>query len=60
MTERLEEIEPLAREDLYLLCATDYIWGDALEKYGIRFERPTTLSEGSDACRFQLFRMPKG
>lgn len=46
-----------AREVLYLLCATDYIWGDALEKYGIRFERPTTLSEGADACRFQLFRM---
>ena len=45
-----------AREVLYLVCATDYIWGDALEKYGIRFERPTTLSEGADACRFQLFR----
>jgi L-2-amino-thiazoline-4-carboxylic acid hydrolase len=44
-----------AREVLYLLCATDYIWGDALAKYGIRFERPTTLSEGADACRFQLF-----
>ena len=46
-----------AREVLYLVCATDYIWGDALEKYGIRLERPTTLSEGADACRFQLFRM---
>ena len=45
------------REVLYLLCATDYVWGDALEKYGIRFERPTTLSEGADVCRFQLFRM---
>lgn len=49
-----------AREVLYLFCATDYIWGDALEKYGIRFERPTTLSEGADACRFQLFRMIRG
>lgn len=46
-----------AREVLYLLCASDYVWGDALEKYNIRFERPTTLAEGSDACRFQLFRM---
>jgi hypothetical protein len=46
-----------AREVLYLLCATDYIWGDALEEYGIRFERPTTLSEGSDACRFQFFKI---
>jgi hypothetical protein len=46
-----------AREVLYLLCATDFAWGDALGKYGIRFERPTTLSEGADACRFQLFKM---
>lgn len=46
-----------ARELLYLLCATDYAWGDALEEYGIRIERPTTLSEGSDACRFQFFKM---
>ncbi len=47
-----------AREVLYLLCATDYIWGDALEKkYGIRFERPTILAEGADACRFQLFKV---
>ncbi len=46
-----------AREVLYLLCATDYTWGDALEKkYGIRFERPTILAEGADACRFQFFR----
>jgi hypothetical protein len=46
-----------ARELLYLLCATDYAWGDALEEYGIRLERPTTLSEGSDACRFQFFKI---
>jgi hypothetical protein len=44
-----------AREVLYLLCASDYLWGDALEeKYGIRLERPTILAEGSDACRFQF------
>jgi hypothetical protein len=53
-------LENNARDLLYLLCATDYIWGDALEKYGIRFERPTALSEGADACRFQLFRMKEG
>jgi hypothetical protein len=46
-----------AREVLYLLCATDYIWGDALEEYGIRLERPTALSEGGDACRFQFFKI---
>ncbi len=48
-----------AREVIYLICATDYTWGDALENYGIRFERPTTLSEGADACRFQLFKTRK-
>lgn len=48
-----------AREVLYLLCATDYVWGDALEEYGIRFERPTTLSEGGDACRFQFFKIDR-
>ena len=45
-----------AREVLYLLCAVDYIWADALEKYNIKFSRPTTLSEGSEACRFQFFK----
>jgi hypothetical protein len=45
-----------ARDLLYTLCATDYTWGDGLGKYNIRFERPTTISEGSDACRFQFFK----
>jgi hypothetical protein len=45
-----------ARGLLYTLCASDYTWADGLKKYNIRFERPTTLSEGSDACRFQFFR----
>ncbi|MFO7963071.1 MAG: L-2-amino-thiazoline-4-carboxylic acid hydrolase [Desulfobacterales bacterium] len=49
-------IENGAREVLYLLCSVDYIWADALEKYNITFLRPTTLSEGSDACRFQFFK----
>jgi len=46
-----------AREVLYLLCATDYIWGDALAEYGMRLERPTALSEGGDACRIQFFKI---
>jgi hypothetical protein len=50
-------LENGAREVLYLLCATDYLWGDALEEYGVRFERPTALSEGSDACRLQFFKI---
>jgi len=45
-----------ARDLLYTLCASDYTWGDGLKEYNIRFERPTTLSEGSDACRFQFFK----
>jgi len=50
-------LENGAREVLYLLCAVDYIWADALEKYDIKFLRPTTLSEGGDACRFQFFKI---
>ena len=46
-----------AQDVLYQLCVTDYVWGDALADYQIHFERPTTLSEGSDACRFQFFKM---
>ena len=46
-----------APEVLHLLCVQDYVWADALEEYRIRFERPTTLAEGSDACRFQFFRV---
>jgi hypothetical protein len=46
-----------ASEVLHLLCVLDYFWADALEDYRIRFERPTTLAEGSDACRFQFFRV---
>ena len=45
-----------ARDLLYTLCASDYTWGDGLKKYNIGFERPTTLSQGSDACRFQFFK----
>ena len=48
-----------APEVLNLLCVLDYVWADALEDFGIRFERPTTLAEGSDACRFQFFKVNK-
>jgi hypothetical protein len=44
-----------------LLCALDNVWADELShpKYGIRFERPTTLAEGQDACRFQFTRIKR-
>jgi len=45
-----------ARDVLYTLCASDYAWCDGLKKYNIRFERPTMVSEGGDACRFQFFK----
>jgi hypothetical protein len=39
-----------------VLCAMDNVWADELSKpaYGVRFERPTTLARGDDACRFQF------
>jgi hypothetical protein len=39
-----------------VLCALDNVWADELSKpkYGVRFERPTTLAQGDDACRFQF------
>ena len=39
-----------------ILCALDNVWADELSKpeYGVRFERPTTLAGGDDACRFQF------
>jgi hypothetical protein len=46
-----------AREILYLLCGGDFLWADALEEYGIKFERPTILAEGNEACRFQFFKV---
>jgi len=41
-----------------IFCALDSIWIDELHqpKYGVRFERPTTLAGGDDACRFQFSR----
>ena len=39
-----------------ILCSLDNVWADELSKprYGVRFERPTTLAKGDDACRFQF------
>jgi hypothetical protein len=39
-----------------ILCALDNVWADELSelRYGVRFERPTTLAKGDDACRFQF------
>jgi len=46
-----------ARDLLYQFCSMDYAAADELEKYGIRFSRPTMLSEGSNLCRLQYFRI---
>jgi len=39
-----------------IFCAMDNLWAEELEKpcYGIRFERPTTLAQGGDMCRFHF------
>jgi len=46
-----------ARDLLYQFCSMDYAAADELEKYGIRFSRPTMLSEGGNLCRLQYFRI---
>ena len=39
-----------------LFCALDNVWAAALQngRYGVRFDRPTTLANGDDVCRFQF------
>ncbi len=41
-----------------IFCAMDMVWADEMNsgEYDVRFERPTTLAAGSDACRFQFFK----
>jgi L-2-amino-thiazoline-4-carboxylic acid hydrolase len=41
-----------------LFCALDGVWIEELHRarYKTRFERPTTLANGDDACRFQFSR----
>lgn len=45
-----------ARELTSIFCALDKVWAEELAKprYGVQFERPTTLASGDDACRFQF------
>ena len=47
-----------APEVTAIFCALDKVWAEALESgpYGVRFDRPTTLAQGDDACRFQFSR----
>lgn len=39
-----------------IFCALDSVWVEALHDgdYEVRFARPTMLSQGADACRFQF------
>jgi hypothetical protein len=48
-----------ATEVTPLFCALDKVWAEALEqpRYGVRFERPTTLARGDDVCRFQFHKV---
>ncbi|HSW13568.1 MAG TPA: L-2-amino-thiazoline-4-carboxylic acid hydrolase [Solimonas sp.] len=47
-----------APEVTRLFCALDTVWVEELHqpRYKARFERPTTLAAGDDACRFQFSR----
>jgi hypothetical protein len=49
-----------APEVTSIFCALDNVWVDSLHetRYGVRFERPTNLAQGADACRFQFSRTP--
>jgi L-2-amino-thiazoline-4-carboxylic acid hydrolase len=49
-----------AAEVTRIFCALDNVWVDSLHetRYGVRFDRPTNLAQGADACRFQFSRLP--
>ena len=51
-----------APEVTSLFCALDKVWAETLEdhRFGVRFERPTTLANGDDACRFQFSKREIG
>lgn len=51
-----------APELIPVFCACDNIWADEInkEKYGVTFQRPSLLSLGDDACRFQFKRREEG
>jgi hypothetical protein len=42
-----------------IFCTLDSVWIDELHRppYRVRFERPTTLARGNDACRFEFSRV---
>jgi hypothetical protein len=44
-----------------IFCAYDDVWGDFFktDKYGVRFDRPTTIGNGGDRCRFEFRRTGK-
>jgi hypothetical protein len=48
-----------APEVTSVFCALDSVWASELDekRYRIRFDRPTTLAKGDDACRFQFRRI---
>jgi hypothetical protein len=52
-------VENGAPELIPVLCALDMVWAGEIEhpRYGVHFERPTTLAAGEDACRFQFSRL---
>lgn len=41
-----------------LFCAVDDNWSDTMQdgKYGVRFDRPTTIGFGDEMCRFEFRR----
>jgi L-2-amino-thiazoline-4-carboxylic acid hydrolase len=45
-----------------LFCTLDGVWIEEIhqERYKTRFERPTTLANGDDACRFRFSRVEDG
>ena len=45
-----------------IFCAYDDVWGDFFktDKYGVRFDRPTTIGNGGEMCRFEFRRVKRG
>jgi hypothetical protein len=44
-----------------IFCAYDDLWGDFFktDKYGVRFDRPTTIGSGGEVCQFEFRRVEK-
>lgn len=45
-----------------LICRLDIVWADELVRRfpTLQFDRPTTLADGNDACRFRFTQDPMG